>query len=142
MGRWALAALMSNSVIGSGIFGLPANVDGLVGTAAPVAYVGAAAGIALIMASFAEVGAQFRESGGIDLYARHAFGRLAGIQMGWMALMVRSCCSGGRSVRITPYAFATPSPGSARMGKSASFSCAKRRFVSRSSTLAMNSAMS
>ncbi len=89
MGRWTLAALMINSVIGSGIFGLPANVDGLVGTAAPVAYVGAAAGIALIMASFAEVGSQFRESGGIYLYARHAFGRLAGIQMGWMPLMVR-----------------------------------------------------
>jgi APA family basic amino acid/polyamine antiporter len=89
MGRWTLAALMLNSVIGSGIFGLPANVHGLIGTAAPFAYVGAAAGIALIMACFAEVGSQFRESGGIYLYARRAFGRFAGIQMGWMALMVR-----------------------------------------------------
>lgn len=89
MGRWTLAALMINSVIGSGIFGLPANVHGLVGTAAPLAYVLAAAGVALIMASFAEVGSQFRESGGVYLYARHAFGRFAGIQMGWMALVVR-----------------------------------------------------
>jgi amino acid transporter len=89
MGRWTLAALMLNSVIGSGIFGLPANVHGLVGTAAPLAYAGAAAGIALIMACFAEVGSQFRESGGVYLYARRAFGRFAGIQMGWMALMVR-----------------------------------------------------
>jgi len=89
MGRWTLAALMLNSVIGSGIFGLPANVHGLIGTAAPLAYVGAAAGIALIMACFAEVGSQFRESGGVYVYARRAFGRFVGIQMGWMALMVR-----------------------------------------------------
>lgn len=89
MGRWTLAALMLNSVIGSGIFVLPAHVHGLIGTAAPLAYVIAAAGIALIMACFAEVGSQFHVSGGVYVYARRAFGRFAGIQMGWMALMVR-----------------------------------------------------
>ena len=89
MGRLTLAALMLNSVIGSGIFGLPGTVHGLLGHAAPLAYLVAGAGIGLVMACFAEVGSQFQTSGGIYLYARHAFGRFAGIQMGWMALMVR-----------------------------------------------------
>ena len=89
MGRWTLAALVLNSIIGSGIFGLPTEIDRLLGHAAPLAYVAAAAGIGVIMACFAEVGSQFPQSGGIYLYARESFGRLIGIQMGWMALMVR-----------------------------------------------------
>ena len=89
MGRWTLVALTLNSIIGSGIFGVPAETIRLVGTAAPLATLLAAAGMATIMASFAEVGSQFREAGGVYLYAREAFGRLAGIQMGWMASLVR-----------------------------------------------------
>jgi basic amino acid/polyamine antiporter, APA family len=89
MGRWTLAALMLNSIIGSGIFGLPSEIHRLLGTAAPLAYLLAAAGIGVIMACFAEVASQYRESGGIYLYARDSFGRFVGIQMGWMALLVR-----------------------------------------------------
>lgn len=89
IGRWTLAALVLNSVIGSGIFGMPKDVARLVGTGAPFAYLIAAAGIGVIMACFAEVASQFREAGGPYLYARAAFGQFAGIQMGWMALLVR-----------------------------------------------------
>lgn len=89
IGRWTLVALTLNSIIGSGIFGVPAEVIRLVGTAAPLACLLAAVGVGVIMACFAEVGSQFREAGGVYLYAREAFGRLAGIQMGWMALLVR-----------------------------------------------------
>jgi APA family basic amino acid/polyamine antiporter len=89
IGRWTLVALTLNSIIGSGIFGVPAETIRLVGTAAPLATLVAAAGMAAIMACFAEVGSQFREAGGVYLYAREAFGRLAGIQMGWLASLVR-----------------------------------------------------
>jgi amino acid transporter len=89
MGRWTLVALTLNSVIGSGIYGVPGETIRLVGAAAPLATLVAAAGIGAIMACFAEVGSQFRQAGGVYLYAREAFGRLAGIQMGWMALLVR-----------------------------------------------------
>ena len=41
------------------------------------------------MAVFAEVGSQYRESGGQYLYARDALGRFAGIQAGWFFLLVR-----------------------------------------------------
>ncbi len=89
MGRWTLTALVLNSVIGSGIFGLPGALAKLLGPAAPVAYVLAALGIGVLMAVFAEVGSQYRESGGQYLYARDALGRFAGIQVGWFFLLVR-----------------------------------------------------
>lgn len=89
IGRWTLVALVINSIIGSGIFGLPDDVARLVGRAAPLAYLLAALGIGVIMACFAEVASQFNEAGGPYLYARKAFGSLAGIQMGWFAWLVR-----------------------------------------------------
>ncbi|MBM3853408.1 MAG: amino acid permease, partial [Verrucomicrobia bacterium] len=89
LGRWTLAALVLNSIIGSGIFGLPSAVAGLVGSAAPLAYLLGAVGIGVLMAVMAEVSSQYRASGGQYLYARDAFGRLAGIQIGWFFLLVR-----------------------------------------------------
>ncbi len=89
IGRWTLAALVLNGVIGSGIFGLPDDIARLVGPAAPGAYLLAALGIGIIMAVFAEVASQFRDAGGPYLYARVAFGPFAGIQMGWFAWLVR-----------------------------------------------------
>ena len=60
IGRWSLVALVLNSIIGSGVFGLPSLVAGLVGGAAPLAYLAAAAGMGVIMACFAEVASRFR----------------------------------------------------------------------------------
>jgi basic amino acid/polyamine antiporter, APA family len=84
IGRWSLTALVVNSVIGSGLFGLPSVVAGLLGTASPIAMVAAGIVIAIIVACFAEVASQFTKAGGPYLYARVAFGRMIGIQMGWM----------------------------------------------------------
>jgi len=89
IGRWTLTALVINSIIGSGIFGLPSTIAGLLGNASPYAFLLAAVGIGIIMACFAEVASQFRDAGGPYLYARAAFGRFAGLQMGWLAWLVR-----------------------------------------------------
>ncbi len=89
IGRWTLAALVLNGIIGSGIFGLPDDVAREVGLAAPLAYLLAALGIGVIMACFAEVASQFTSAGGPYLYAREAYGQFAGIQMGWFAWLVR-----------------------------------------------------
>jgi APA family basic amino acid/polyamine antiporter len=89
IGRWSLAALVLNSMIGSGVFGLPSVVAGLIGWWSPVAYAIAALGMGAIMACFAEVASQFSEAGGPYLYARETFGRFAGIQVGWLAWLVR-----------------------------------------------------
>jgi APA family basic amino acid/polyamine antiporter len=89
IGRWSLAALVINSIIGSGIFGLPADVARLIGRASPWAVLLAGTAAGVIMACFAEVASQFTQAGGPYLYARAAFGRLVGIEMGWMLWLVR-----------------------------------------------------
>ena len=90
IGRWSLAALAVNSIIGSGIFGLPATVAGLLGKRSVVAVLIAGAAMAVIMACFAEVASQFSEAGGPYLYARTAFGRLTGILVGWMLYLAQT----------------------------------------------------
>ena len=90
IGRWSLAALAVNSIIGSGIFGLPATVAGLLGKRSVVAVLIAGAAMAVIMACFAEVASQFSEAGGPYLYARVAFGRLTGILVGWMLYLAQT----------------------------------------------------
>ena len=89
LGRWTLVALVINGVIGSGIFGLPDDIAREIGGAGPWAYVFAAVGVAALMGIYAELGAQSRDAGGSYLWAREAFGRHAGIQMGWFVWLTR-----------------------------------------------------
>jgi amino acid transporter len=84
LGRWTLTALIINSTIGSGIFGLPSVVAGYVGGQSPLAYLIAAAGIGIIVACFAEVASQYGSAGGPYLYAREAFGRFVGVEAAWL----------------------------------------------------------
>jgi basic amino acid/polyamine antiporter, APA family len=94
IGRWTLTGLVLNSIIGSGIFGLPGAIAKLLGPAAPLSYIVGALAIGVLMAVFAEVSSQFRESGGQYLYAREALGSFAGIQIGWFFLLVRLTSAG------------------------------------------------
>lgn len=89
IGRWSMVALAINSIIGSGIFGLPSTVAGLVGRASPLLVLMAGAAMGVIIACYAEVASQFSETGGTYLYLQRAFGRLVGLQVGWMSLLVR-----------------------------------------------------
>jgi basic amino acid/polyamine antiporter, APA family len=90
IGRWSLVALAVNSIIGSGIFGLPATVAELLGKRSVLAVLIAGAAMGVIMACFAEVASQFSEAGGPYLYARVAFGRLTGILVGWMLYLAQT----------------------------------------------------
>ena len=84
IGRWSLVALVVNSIVGSGVFGLPSTVAALIGNYSPYAVLAAGAGMSVIIACFAEVASRFQQAGGPYLYARVAFGRLMGIQTAWM----------------------------------------------------------
>ena len=89
MGRWSLAALVVNCIIGSGVFGLPSVLAGLLGRASILAVVLSAAAMGVIMACFSEVASRFVHTGGPYLYAQEAFGRFMGIQVGWLVWFVR-----------------------------------------------------
>jgi basic amino acid/polyamine antiporter, APA family len=84
-----MVALAVNCIVGSGIFGLPAPVAGFVGRWSPVAVLLAGLAMAAIIACYAEAASQFTETGGHYLYVRRAFGRFAGVQVGWMTLLSR-----------------------------------------------------
>jgi basic amino acid/polyamine antiporter, APA family len=89
LGRWSMVALAINSILGSGIFGLPSVVAGLLGRSSPPAVLLAGIAMVVIIACYAEVASQFEATGGTYLYLRHAFGRLIGLQVGWMSLLSR-----------------------------------------------------
>jgi basic amino acid/polyamine antiporter, APA family len=89
IGRWSMVALAVNCIVGSGIFGLPSAVAGYLGRSSPAAVLLAGVAMAAIIACYAEAASQFTGTGGHYLYVRRAFGRFAGIQVGWMTLLSR-----------------------------------------------------
>jgi basic amino acid/polyamine antiporter, APA family len=95
VGRWGLAALMLNTMIGASIFGLPSLIAARLGNLSPLAYLVGASAIAVIAACLSEVASQFSEGGGPYLYARAAFGRFAAIQIGWLTWLSRIAASSG-----------------------------------------------
>jgi basic amino acid/polyamine antiporter, APA family len=78
-----------NSIIGAGIFGLPARAFALAGAYSLLAYVVSAVAIFLIILCFAEVGSRFSTTGGPYLYAQTTFGPLVGFQVGWLMWLGR-----------------------------------------------------
>lgn len=84
IGRWSLVALVINSILGSGIFGLPSQLAATLGPRSPWAVLLSGVLVGVIMGCFGEVASNFTQAGGPYLYARVAFGRLMGIEMGWM----------------------------------------------------------
>jgi APA family basic amino acid/polyamine antiporter len=89
LGRWDLTAIAINTIIGTGIFILPARVTGLIGNYSVIAFVVCALIIALIVLCFAEVSSRFETTGGVYLYAREAFGPVVGFEVGWLYWIVR-----------------------------------------------------
>jgi amino acid transporter len=89
LGRGDLVALVINSVVGAGIFGLPSQVYALAGTWSLAAYAVSAFAIGLIVLCFAQVGSRFGATGGPYLYTRVAFGPLIGFQVGWLMWIAR-----------------------------------------------------
>src|SRR2546430_13046810 len=101
IGRWSMVELAVNSIVGSGMFGLPSVIARLLGSASPAAVLIAGAGMVVIIACYAEVASQFAETGGTYLYVRHAFGRFAGLQVGWLMLLSRlTACAAGVNLLV------------------------------------------
>jgi basic amino acid/polyamine antiporter, APA family len=89
LGRWDLTAIAINTIIGTGIFVLPAGVFGLIGSFSLFAFVLCAVICGLIVLCFSEVSSRFELTGGMYLYSRVAFGPEIGFQIGWLYWVVR-----------------------------------------------------
>ncbi len=89
LGRWDLTAVAINTIIGTGIFILPAGVFKLIGGYSLYAFIACALIIGLIVLCFSEVSSRFNTTGGMYLYAREAFGPEIGFETGWLYWVVR-----------------------------------------------------
>jgi amino acid transporter len=89
IGPWALTAFALNITVGSGILGLPARLQALVGNYS-IAVIGVCGlVIVLIALCFAEIGSRFDRTGGPQLYASIAFGPGVGFAAGWLLWISR-----------------------------------------------------
>ena len=89
VGVLSLTAISINTIIGAGIFALPATVASLLGPASTLAYLTAGVAVLLIALCFSEAGSRFESSGGPYVYARVAFGDFIGFEVGWMYVLAR-----------------------------------------------------
>ncbi len=95
IGRWALTAFAINLTVGSGILGLPARIQALVGNYSVPIIIACGLLMALIALCFAEVGSRFDRTGGPQLYASQALGSTVGFTVGWLLWISRigSCAA-------------------------------------------------
>ena len=79
--RRDLAAVVLNSIIGAGIFGLPSAVFALVGVYNLFTFLFCGLLVTLIIVCFAEVSSRYTQTGGPNLYAHDAFGPVVGFEV-------------------------------------------------------------
>lgn len=89
LGRWDMTAIVINTIIGAGIFGLPAKVYAAIGSYSLIAFAMCAVIIGLVVFCYAEVASRFTATGGPYLYAKEAFGGAVGFEVGWLYWIVR-----------------------------------------------------
>lgn len=87
--RWQIVGMSLNDVIGSGVYLLPAAAAAFLGPASLWAVGLAGVAILLLVLCFAEAASYFDQPGSGYLYARAAFGRLIGFEVGWMTWLAR-----------------------------------------------------
>jgi amino acid transporter len=103
IGRWSFAALVLNTIIGTGVFVLPGTLGGALGWSSMFAWLLAAGLTGAMIFSFAEVASRFSRAGGAYLYGTAAFGPFVGIQMAWMGYFVRCITAAVQANLFTTY---------------------------------------
>lgn len=89
IGLAGAALIVLNSVIGAGIFALPADVTERAGLLSPWLFLACGLLVITIVLAWAELASYFRDSGGPVLYTGAAFGPLAGFTSGWIFFLSR-----------------------------------------------------
>lgn len=87
--RFDVTALTINSVVGAGVFALPAGLAVSSGRWSLAVVFAAFAVVAVLALSLAEVASRFDVTGGPQVYAQATFGPLAGFTVGWLFTVSR-----------------------------------------------------
>ena len=97
------ALIILNSMIGAGIFALPAAVADKAGILSPWLFLAGGLLITTVVLTYSELASYFRESGGPVLYASTAFGSLAGFTAGWFLYLSRMAAFAANSTVMAIY---------------------------------------
>ena len=103
VGFAGIAILVINSVIGAGIFQMPAEIASRAGTLSPWLFLVVGVLFITIILSFAELSSYFRESGGPVLFTMSAFGPLVGFSTGWILFLSRMTAFAANSTVMAIY---------------------------------------
>ena len=100
IGAPGLAMAVFNTVVGAGIFVLPAALARDIGSAAPLAYLGCGIGMAGVVLCFAAAASRVPTSGGPYGYAEAAFGPYVGFLVGVLVWLGAVLAAAGISAAI------------------------------------------
>lgn len=104
LGTGGVALLVVNSMVGAGIFALPAVLHAAVGSFAPWLLLIGGLLVATIVICFAELSRLTDRSGGPQRFVTDAFGRFPGFQVGWLFYAARVVSQGGNATVMIAYA--------------------------------------
>ena len=108
LGVWSATAVVIGSTIGSGIFRSPAGIADKLPGPLPMMAVWVAGGIFALCGALtmAEVASALPQTGGIYVFCRDAWGRLAGFVFGWGQIsMIRAASLGAIAITFAEYFF-------------------------------------
>ena len=100
---WGASFISLNSMIGAGIFALPAGVAVNAGLFSPWMFLLVGALFTSIVLVFAELASHFKETGGPVLYATETFGPLAGFNTGWLLFLSRMTAGAANTTVMVIY---------------------------------------
>jgi APA family basic amino acid/polyamine antiporter len=106
LGLWSAIAVVIGSTIGSGIFRSPAGIAARIPGPLPMLAVWVTGGIFAICGALtmAEVASALPETGGVYVFCREGWGRLAGFLFGWGQLvMIRAASLGAIAITFAEY---------------------------------------
>ncbi len=103
IGFAGLIILVLNSVIGAGIFALPAAISARAGVLSPWLFLVVGLLVITVVLTFAELASYFKDSGGPVLFTTTAFGPLVGFSTGWLLFISRMTAFAANSTVMAVY---------------------------------------
>ena len=105
LGLWATTAVVVGTIIGSGIFRVPASVAAQVGSSTAIVLVWVLGGVISLCGALAlaELAAALPQSGGVFVYLRQAYGPLIAFLFGWIQLFLAPASVAGISLVFAEY---------------------------------------
>lgn len=103
IGLVGAALIVLNSVIGAGIFALPAEIAARAGALSPWLFLACGLLVITIVLTYAELASYFRDTGGPVLYTTEAFGPLTGFTTGWIYFLSRMTAFAANTTVLVAY---------------------------------------